>query len=122
MINEAVKDNFMKKLKKKSSSRFPRNIFKENLFTDRSVRYLMECYRSGEMTSSDIYMRLGETAGLLLLALSRGYNIKDVARAAKITPRAVRQIILEASKRARALGLIPDFDDSFSKEVNRIAH
>lgn len=69
-----------------------------------------------------MYARLGETAGLLLMALSDGYNIIDVARAAKVTPRAVRQIILDSCKRAKALGLIPDFDDSFSKEVNRIAH
>jgi hypothetical protein len=122
MISKAVKAKLMERLRKKSTSKYPVNIFKERLFTDQSVRYLTERYRSGEITRTNMYARLGETAGLLLMALSDGYNIIDVARAAKVTPRAVRQIILDSCKRAKALGLIPDFDDSFSKEVNRIAH
>lgn len=121
MINEAVKDNLMKKLKRKSSPKFPRNIFKEYLFTDRSVRYLMECYRSGEMTSTDIYMSLGETAGLFLMALSEGYNIKDVARVAKVSSKEVRKVILEACEKAKMLSLIPDLNDPFVKEVNNFA-
>jgi len=122
MISEAAKINFMERLKKKSSPKFPRNIFKEYLFTDRSVRYLMECYRTGVMTSTDIYMSLGETAGLLLMALSQGYNIKDVARYAKVSPKEIRKTILEACKRAKMLGLIPNMNDLFSEEVSRIAH
>jgi hypothetical protein len=122
MIDETVKTNFMERLKRKSSPRFPRNVFKEYLFTERSVRYLMECYHSGEMTSSDIYMRLGETAGLFLIALSEGYNIKDVARTAKIAPKEIRRTVLNACKRAKIMGLIPDIDDSFNgEEVSRIA-
>ena len=122
MISEAVKVNFMERLKKKVSPKFPKNIFKEYLFTDRSVRYLMERYRSGEMTSADIYARLGETAGLFLMALSEGYHIKDVARAAKTSPKEIRRIVLEASLRAKMLGLIPVFDDPLSQEVNNIAN
>jgi hypothetical protein len=122
MISEAVKVNFMERLKKKASPKFPKNIFKEYLFTDRSVRYLMERYRSGEMTSADIYARLGETAGLFLMALSEGYHIKDVARAAKTSPKEIRRIVLEASLRAKMLGLIPVFDDPLSQEVNNIAN
>jgi hypothetical protein len=121
MISDAVKVNFMKKLKRKSSPKFPRNIFKEYLFTDRSVRHLMECYRTGEMTSSDIYMRLGETAGLYLMALSEGYNIKDVARTAKVSPNKIRKAVLEACNRAKMLNLIPDIKDFFSKEVSNFA-
>jgi hypothetical protein len=122
MISEAVKINFMERLKKKANPKYPKNIFKEYLFTDRSVRYLMEQYRSGEMTSADIYARLGETAGLFLMALSEGYHIKDVARAAKTSPKEIRRIVLEASLRAKMLGLIPVFDDPLSQEVNNIAN
>jgi hypothetical protein len=121
MISETVKVNFMKKLKRKSSPKFPRNIFKEYLFTDRSVRYIVERYRSGEMTSADIYARLGETAGLFLMALSEGYHIKDVARAADTSSKEVRKTVLEACNRAKILGLIPDINDPFGEEVSRIA-
>ena len=82
----------------------------------------MERYRSGEMTSADIYARLGETAGLFLMALSEGYHIKDVARAAKTSPKEIRRTVLEASLRARMLGLIPVFDDPLSQEVDNIAY
>lgn len=122
MISEAIKVNFMERLKQKASPKFPKNIFKEYLFTDRSVRYLMECYHSGEMTSADIYARLGETAGLFLMALSEGYHIKDIARAAKIPPKEIRRTVLEACLRAKKLGLVPAFNDPLSQEVNNIAN
>jgi hypothetical protein len=86
MISKTVKAKLMERLRKKSTSKYPVNIFKERLFTDQSVRYLTERYRSGEITRTNMYARLGETAGLLLMALSDGYNIIDVARAAKVTP------------------------------------
>jgi hypothetical protein len=121
MISETVKVNFMKKLKRKSSPKFPRNILKEYLFMDRSVRYIVERYRSGEMTSADIYTRLGETAGLFLMALSEGYHIKDIARAANTSSKEVRKTVLEACNRAKILGLIPDINDPFGEEVSRIA-
>lgn len=118
MISEAVKVNFMERLKKKVSPKFPKNIFKEYLFTDRSVRYLMERYRSGEMTSADIYARLGETAGLFVIALSEGYHIKDIAKTAKLTPGEVRTTVIKAVRRAQMLNLLPVFDDPMSQEVN----
>lgn len=118
MISEAVKVNFMERLKKKASPKFPKNIFKEYLFTDRSVRYLMERYRSGEMTSADIYARLGETAGLFVIALSEGYHIKDIAKTAKLTPGEVRTTVIKAVRRAQMLNMLPVFDDPMSQEVN----
>ena len=122
MIDESLRQNFMDRLKKKATPKFPKNMLREYLFTDRSVRYLMEKYRSGEMTSADIYVRLGETAGLFVIALSEGYHIKDVARVARITPKEVRKTVIDASTRAKMLGLIPVFDDPLSQEVNNIAN
>ncbi|MDR9756987.1 MAG: hypothetical protein RJR35_09715 [Thermoanaerobacterales bacterium] len=118
MISEAVKVNFMDRLKRKATPKFPKNIFKEYLFTDRSVRYITERYRSGEMTSADIYARLGETAGLFVIALSEGYHIKDIAKTAKLTPGEVRTTVIKAVRRAQMLNLLPVFDDPMSQEVN----
>ncbi|MDD2556455.1 MAG: hypothetical protein PHN17_09030, partial [Syntrophaceticus sp.] len=59
---------------------------------------------------------------LFLIALSEGYHIKDIARAAKISPKEIRRTVLEASLRAKKLALIPEFDDPLSGEVNKIAH
>jgi len=122
MIDESLRQNFMDRLKKKATPKFPKNMLREYLFTDRSVRYLMERYRLGEMTSVDIYARLGETAGLFVIALSEGYHIKDVARVARITPKEVRKTVIDASTRAKMLGLIPVFDDPLSREVRRVAN
>ena len=101
MIDESLRQNFMDRLKKKATPKFPKNMLREYLFTDRSVRYLMERYRLGEMTSVDIYARLGETAGLFVIALSEGYHIKDIAKTAKLTPGEVRTTVIKAVRRHR---------------------
>ena len=122
MISQKLRADFMERLRKKPKAKYPINVFKEHLFTDQSVRYLAQGYRSGEMARSAVFARLGETAGLFLLALTDGYSVKDVARTAKVTPREVRQSILDGCKRAKMFGLIPDFDESLTREVNGIAH
>ena len=87
ILDEFLKVDFMRRLRNKATPKFPKNIFKEPLFMDRAVRYLMENYRSGEINSAYIYARLGETAGLFVIALSEGYHIKDIAKTAKLPRR-----------------------------------
>jgi len=118
ILDESLKVDFMRRLRNRVTPKFPKNILKEPLFMDRAVRYLMENYRSGEINSAYIYARLGETAGLFVIALSEGYHIKDIAKTAKLTPGEVRTTVIKAVRRAQMLNLLPVFDDPMSQEVN----
>ncbi len=44
MISKTVKAKLMERLRKKSTSKYPVNIFKERLFTDQSVRYCIRWF------------------------------------------------------------------------------
>jgi len=70
------------------------------------------------INSAYIYARLGETAGLFVIALSEGYHIKDIAKTAKLTPGEVRTTVIKAVRRAQMLNLLPVFDDPMSQVVN----
>lgn len=107
-----TKDELLIALSKLSTPKYPRNVFRERFFTDYSVRWLIEKYRSGEIESSGVFARLGEEAGLYTIALAEGYDVNDIARAAKVSPRRVRKVIISAFQQARIFNLVPqEYDE-----------
>lgn len=102
-----TKEELLSALVKFSTPRYPKNVFRERLFTDYSVRWLIEKYRSGEIESPGVFARLGEEAGLYVIALAEGYDVADIARAARVSPRKVRRTVMDAFWKARIFQLVP---------------
>lgn len=102
-----AKDELLTALAKFSSPKFPKNVYKERFFSDFSVRWLIEKYRSGEIESSGVFARLGEKAGLFTIALAEGYSVPDIARAARVSSRIVRRTVRDAFWKARIFNLVP---------------
>lgn len=102
-----TKEELLIALSKFCAPNYPRNVFRERFFTDYSVRWLIDKYRSGEIESSGVFARLGEETGLYTIALAEGYDVNEIARAAKVSPRRVRKAIIQAFQRARKFHLVP---------------
>lgn len=102
-----TKEELLSTLARFSTPKYPKNVFRERLFTDYSVRWLVEKYRSGEIESSGVFARLGEEAGLYVIALAEGYDVADIARAARVSPRRVRRTVMDAFWKARIFRLVP---------------
>ncbi len=88
--------------------KYPKNVFRENgIFEDSRARRMSEAYMSGEIDTVGVFSRIGETPGLILMALSEGYSIQSIAKVLGVSVKKTRSVVLDACYKAKMLGLLP---------------
>jgi hypothetical protein len=94
-------------LSKTATPNYPQNVFHEKVFEDPSARRFLYAYRRGEISTEDVFARIGESPGLFLMAMAEGYSTQVIARIAGIPTRKMYQTVLIACQRAKLMGLLP---------------
>jgi hypothetical protein len=102
-----TKAEFMGILSKAATPNSPKNVFDEKVFQDPCVRRFLYAYRKKEISTQDVFARIGENPGLFLMAMAEGYSTKVVAKIAGIPTKKMYQAVLNACQRAKFMGLLP---------------